>query len=420
VPRALVVVAALAALALLAPRAEAANPQLRAQVGPGYVISLEDADGTSLDGATIAPGTYDIVVVDSSSNHNFHLQGPGFTMATSEVSTANVTWTVTFAPGQSWHFQCDPHSDMMFGDFQIGSAPPPPPTQHPLAVVVSGAGTVTSTPAAITCPGTCNAQFAAGASVSLAAAPAAGSTVTWSGACSGAGACSVTMNGPKTVGATFTAGPPPATHLLTVTTAGAGSGTVTSAPAAIDCGATCTATFVEGTVVALTATPAPGSTFDGWSGACSGTGACNVAMTGARALTATFRRLPGTPPPPNDPYSPPTPAGTPPPPSPALQNALPAVTVRGFRAQVRVIAATRRLVLHATLGRKAPAVVQLLRRGRQVARWQRTLRKGESTLALVIPRSVKAGRYAVKLTCGKVGRTTQVSVPKAPPAVRGS
>ena len=38
----------------------------------------------------------------------------------------------------------------------------------------------------------------------------------------------------------------------------------------------------------LTATPSPTSVFTGWSGACSGKGACVVAMDAAQAVTATF------------------------------------------------------------------------------------------------------------------------------------
>ncbi|MBU6364429.1 MAG: hypothetical protein KGQ95_09450, partial [Acidobacteria bacterium] len=75
---------------------------------------------------------------------------------------------------------------------------------------------------------------------------------------------------------------------VTVTKAGTGSGTVSSAPAGIDCGATCSAAFDYGQAVTLTATPAAGSTFAGWGGACSGTGACTVTTTQARAVTATF------------------------------------------------------------------------------------------------------------------------------------
>ena len=70
--------------------------------------------------------------------------------------------------------------------------------------------------------------------------------------------------------------------------AGAGSGTVTSSPSGITCGSTCSASFASGTSVSLTATPAAGSSFTGWSGACTGTGACTVAVTQASSVTATF------------------------------------------------------------------------------------------------------------------------------------
>jgi hypothetical protein len=75
---------------------------------------------------------------------------------------------------------------------------------------------------------------------------------------------------------------------LTVTKAGAGAGTVTSNPAALSCGSTCTASFPDGETVTLTTTAAAGSSFGGWSGACTGTGSCQVAMSAARSVTATF------------------------------------------------------------------------------------------------------------------------------------
>lgn len=75
---------------------------------------------------------------------------------------------------------------------------------------------------------------------------------------------------------------------LTVAKAGTGSGTVTSSPAGINCGSSCAANYSSGTSVSLTATAASGSTFTGWNGACSGTGACTTSMTAARAVTATF------------------------------------------------------------------------------------------------------------------------------------
>lgn len=78
------------------------------------------------------------------------------------------------------------------------------------------------------------------------------------------------------------------TFALTVTKAGTGSGTVTSLPAGINCGAACSASFDQGTSVTLTATPATGSTFAGWGGACTGTGTCNVIMDSNKTATATF------------------------------------------------------------------------------------------------------------------------------------
>ena len=82
-------------------------------------------------------------------------------------------------------------------------------------------------------------------------------------------------------------------YALTVTKSGKGSGTVTSAPTGIDCGATCTTEIVEGKVVTLTAAAADGSVFHGWSGGCTGTAAtCTVTMSKAETVTATFNLTP--------------------------------------------------------------------------------------------------------------------------------
>lgn len=82
---------------------------------------------------------------------------------------------------------------------------------------------------------------------------------------------------------------PVTTYALSVSTSGAASGTVTSSPSGIDCGATCTASFASGTNVTLTATAGSGAVFAGWSGACSGTSStCTVGMTSAKSVVATF------------------------------------------------------------------------------------------------------------------------------------
>ena len=81
---------------------------------------------------------------------------------------------------------------------------------------------------------------------------------------------------------------------LKVSKAGSGRGSVTSSPAGINCGASCSHSFVNGRSVRLTATPARGSRFAGWSGACSGRGGCRVRMTADRTVTARFALLPNT------------------------------------------------------------------------------------------------------------------------------
>ncbi len=75
---------------------------------------------------------------------------------------------------------------------------------------------------------------------------------------------------------------------VSVILAGSGQGTVTSSPAGLNCGNTCSASFDNGTNLTLTAAPATGSTFGGWSGACTGTGTCSISVTAASSVTATF------------------------------------------------------------------------------------------------------------------------------------
>jgi uncharacterized protein YbdZ (MbtH family) len=90
--------------------------------------------------------------------------------------------------------------------------------------------------------------------------------------------------------------PAPNMYTLIVTKAGAGSGTVTSSPAGINCGGDCNETYEDGTIVNLAAVADPGSTFGGWSGDAD----CSdgqVTMTADRLCTATFNLIPVPPPP---------------------------------------------------------------------------------------------------------------------------
>jgi hypothetical protein len=89
------------------------------------------------------------------------------------------------------------------------------------------------------------------------------------------------MNMVQNVSATFT-------PVYSLTASIVGSGTITSDIAGIACGADCIESYLNGTVVTLTATPEAGFTFTGWGGACSGTGTCVVTMNVAQSVSATF------------------------------------------------------------------------------------------------------------------------------------
>jgi len=77
-------------------------------------------------------------------------------------------------------------------------------------------------------------------------------------------------------------------YRLTVAIAGTSSGSVTTSPAGIACTPKCSASFAAGTVVILTATPAKGAFFEGWSAPCTGRSTCKITMKSAESVTATF------------------------------------------------------------------------------------------------------------------------------------
>ncbi|OGE81600.1 MAG: hypothetical protein A3E98_04165 [Candidatus Doudnabacteria bacterium RIFCSPHIGHO2_12_FULL_48_11] len=188
-------------------------------------------------------------------------------------------------------------------DFELGvplmvtQPPPAPPREFPLTVSKSGTGlgTVTSSPVGITCGSDCLENYTDGANVSLTANPAGGSEfIRWSGDCAGSGSCSVTMTSSRNVTAVFNTLPPGA-KTLSLSKSGTGSGTVTSSPAAINCGSGCSsdsADFSSGTEVSLFANPAVGSEFIRWSGDCAGSGSCSVTMSSDQSVTAVFNLLP--------------------------------------------------------------------------------------------------------------------------------
>jgi RHS repeat-associated protein len=159
----------------------------------------------------------------------------------------------------------------------------------PLTVTQTGrgTGTLTSAPAGIDCGALCSSSYDWGTAVTLTAVPSADSLFQgWTGACTGtASVCTVTMDQAQNVTADFA----PAFKPLSVATLGSGAGTITSSPSGIDCGTACRADFAPSTIITLTASSASGSTFGGWSGACTGSAAtCTVILDQARSVNVTF------------------------------------------------------------------------------------------------------------------------------------
>jgi Divergent InlB B-repeat domain len=151
----------------------------------------------------------------------------------------------------------------------------------------AGSGTVMSSPAGISCPGTCLMQAAQGTVITLTSTADAASHFDGYGGstCQGT-SCSFTVSTAAKIFASFSSTVVTATHTLSVTSTG--NGTVSSNPAGIACPGACSAAFQQGAMVTLTATAAAGASFTGWSGACTGTGACSISMAGDAAVTATF------------------------------------------------------------------------------------------------------------------------------------
>ena len=130
---------------------------------------------------------------------------------TQNVDAGNVT-TYTFNSlndGQTYYFVATAYNLARFESSysnEISKIIPSSTQTYTLSVTKAGTGTgvVTSSPAGINCGSDCTEVYTAGTVVTLTAAPDSSSTFGgWSGACTGTGTCSVTMNGAKNVTATF-------------------------------------------------------------------------------------------------------------------------------------------------------------------------------------------------------------------------
>lgn len=157
--------------------------------------------------------------------------------------------------------------------FRVPSSPPPAtpdPVRYSLTVTVAGQGAVSPD----------GGTFGAGAEVSLSAVPADGWTFSgWSGDLSGAvSPAALVMSGNRAVTATFE----PAEYTLTLQTEGEGQAAASPDLAVYDPGAE----------VILSAEPAEGWTFAGWTGGVTGTdNPATVTMDSDQAVTAIFEAI---------------------------------------------------------------------------------------------------------------------------------
>ncbi|MBY0538289.1 hypothetical protein K2P47_02735 [Patescibacteria group bacterium] len=156
-----------------------------------------------------------------------------------------------------------------------------------LEVVVTGTGTVSSSPAGISCGLTCVSQFLKGTVVTLKSVVNRGvSFLGFSGACEGADNCVVTVTTDTQVGAAFAELTP---VTLIITNNEVQTGTIKAVTPAISCSGICTESVYVGEKITLTATPKAGYDFVGWSGACAGLqSTCTVTITGDTEVSAQY------------------------------------------------------------------------------------------------------------------------------------
>lgn len=133
--------------------------------------------------------------------------------------------------------------------------------------------------------GICSGPYDEGSLVSLTATPVGHSSFTgWSGGCTNnSGPCMIPLEAAATVTANFTQ-----QHSIAVSKSGTGAGSVVSQPQSLSCGGTCLAYFTDGESVILEPVASGNSSFSGWSGACAGTGACEITVGTDVSVTAAF------------------------------------------------------------------------------------------------------------------------------------
>lgn len=301
------------------------NPTCERSFSAGTQLMLEarafgDADFESWGGACSGSASTCMVTVDRDLDISARFQttayrlsvetrgGDGRIVSSPQGLDCGPTCQAFFAAGDMVTLTAEPGADRVFQRWEqdcSGTSPTCTVTmsrarrararfQRP-GVVLSvrrqgtGTGVVTSTPNGIDCGNECEAGFNANTEVALTPTPAAGSRFDgWGGACTGTDVpCQVRMSEAREVIARFEG----ETAEVAVTLEGGGAGNVSSTPAGIDCGTSCSSRFPVGEALRLDAAPGPRATFFGWGGNCAAAGTnprCEITPTARRQLTARF------------------------------------------------------------------------------------------------------------------------------------
>jgi len=157
--------------------------------------------------------------------------------------------------------------------------------QAPLALAITGPGSVSADVPGLQCGQSCTTMWNAGTELGLTATPARGAKlVRWSDGCSGAAGCEVVAGQAPRVSALFG----PSTYRLTVSVTGKGA--VRSSQGGVSCPPRCSKLVPSYQLLRLTPSAAKGWRFRAWAGACRGTGACRVPMTAGTNVRAVFAR----------------------------------------------------------------------------------------------------------------------------------
>jgi plastocyanin len=125
------------------PPAPSAGSELRGVTGPDFAITLLNPDSSPV--TDLRPGSYTIVVDDTSEEHDFHVSGPGVERTTSLSFVGRTSFRISLSRGL-YSFVCDPHTLTMNGGFTVGGGPGAPPARRRLTATVGPGRSITLAP----------------------------------------------------------------------------------------------------------------------------------------------------------------------------------------------------------------------------------------------------------------------------------